>query len=1147
LLSSFRSLAALAVASLTVLVFAAPAVAQEDTPVGGLQQLPTPNDCISTEPAVDPNPAECGTVISGGVTDADSIAVTPDGKHAYVAASGGENGGSLATFSRNLSTGELSFNACMRDPSSNEVCSTEVTQLDGATYVVATDNHVYVASADSGAVRGFTRNTTSGALTPIALPGGCVQATGAGGCTDGDNGLAGVQHLVLSPDGEFLYATSQSGDRIVVLDRNTSTGALSNASSVTEDGVRATDISPDGADLYAVVPSTDRLIHYNRDAGTGALTRAECFRDESIVIPPMDCAEEANGLNGAFDVVVVTTGAKSDVYVVSGNQGTDPLDMGSTLARFDRDTTTGDLTAQTCLDDNESAEDCDTAVNGIYDASSISARPDGAFLYVTGTGDDAIAYFSRSVTTGVVTQATPADEKCVSDGDAECGTDNDKTGLSGVNETAISPDGRFLYSTSPEDDAVAEFAIQYEPACPDITRDDVPAQTAVDITPICTDLNQPRDLLTIEVVAQPNAPTGGEGTVTAEDRNNDGRAETLEYDPGNFIGTTTFTYRAVDDQGNPSPAATVTVTVVATGAPVISVSDAGGSEGDGTMQFTFQRTGPTTETITVTYSTENDTAVAPGDYTSQTGQTVVFSPGETSETVNVAIADDNIDEVTERFRLRITNAVESAGPAPAIADDLGIGTIADNDTAIASIADAQVDEDGGPASLVVTLSNPSSRTVTVTYSTGGGTATASQDYEEPAESSSVSFTAGDTSESITIPIIDDDDVETTETFNVTLSGPTGDAQLGDATGQVTITDDEIPALSIGDAGIAEGDADTRNATFAVTLSSPTSSTVTVNWASANGTAVAGSDYDTASGVLTFAPGETTKTVAVPVRGDTTEEPDETFVVNLSGQTNATIADGSGAGTIQNDDRAPAEEPPTPPTPPAPPAPPARTTIVVGDTGLAEGNRGRRNVTFTIALSQAASSAIGVDVTTANGTALAGQDYLAGSGRVTFAPGETTKTVPVVVLGDGTPEADEQFTLRLSNATGADIVKAAGTATIANDDIRRLLPGLSFTVSPRRDLTLPHVFRVRGRVTLPTGVTTEDGCGTGRVSAQYKNGGNTISTRRTRLRDDCTFTIRTPFNIARRLRNARRLKLTVRFHGNTYLRARTARAVFVRVR
>ena len=111
----------------------------------------------------------------------------------------------------------------------------------------------------------------------------------------------------------------------------------------------------------------------------------------------------------------------------------------------------------------------------------------------------------------------------------------------------------------------------------------------------------------------------------------------------------------------------------------------------------------------------------------------------------------------------------------------------------------------------------------------------------------------------------------------------------------------LPALSIGDVAVPEGNTGTSTATFTVSLSAASGQTVTVNYATANGSATAGSDYVTASGTLTFPPGSTTQTLSVTVNGDVAIEPNETFFVNLSGAANATIADAQGVGTITDDD------------------------------------------------------------------------------------------------------------------------------------------------------------------------------------------------------------------------------------------------------
>ncbi len=226
-----------------------------------------------------------------------------------------------------------------------------------------------------------------------------------------------------------------------------------------------------------------------------------------------------------------------------------------------------------------------------------------------------------------------------------------------------------------------------------------------------------------------------------------------------------------------------------------------------------------------------------------------------------------------------------------------------------------------------------------------------------------------------------------------------------------------PTLSIADVSISEGNSATTNANLAVTLSRAVTTPVTVGYHTANGTAVAGDDYTATTGTLTFAPGVTTQTIAVKVTGDTTVEPDETFTVTLTNPTGATLARTTATATITNDDVAV-----TPPT------------VSISDVSVAEGNTGTSNANFTVALSKATTNTVTVGYSTANGTAIAGDDYTATTGTLTFAPGVTTQTIAVKVTGDTTVEPDETFTVTLTNPTNATLNRTTATATITNDDV-----------------------------------------------------------------------------------------------------------------
>jgi chitinase len=189
--------------------------------------------------------------------------------------------------------------------------------------------------------------------------------------------------------------------------------------------------------------------------------------------------------------------------------------------------------------------------------------------------------------------------------------------------------------------------------------------------------------------------------------------------------------------------------------------------------------------------------------------------------------------------------------------------------------------------------------VTVAYATANGTATAGSDYS--ANSATLTFAPGETSQTITILIKSDRVGEPNETFMVNLSGATGGAVIIDGQGVGTIVDDE-PRISIGDVARSEGNSGTTLLVFTVTLSAASDVAVTVNFATANGTAKAGEDYDAQSGPVNFAPGETTKTISIAVKGDRKKEGDETFFINLTGALGALVLDGQGVGSILDDDR-----------------------------------------------------------------------------------------------------------------------------------------------------------------------------------------------------------------------------------------------------
>ncbi|HXH42086.1 MAG TPA: FG-GAP-like repeat-containing protein, partial [Thermoanaerobaculia bacterium] len=313
----------------------------------------------------------------------------------------------------------------------------------------------------------------------------------------------------------------------------------------------------------------------------------------------------------------------------------------------------------------------------------------------------------------------------------------------------------------------------------------------------------------------------------------------------------------------------------ATGALPVSVAT-GDFNGDGRSD------------LAVVNSGSNSVSVLLGTGTGTFGSATDLAVG--SSPFSLAIGDFNGDgrsdfAVANNFSNDVSILLGSTAP----------GTLA------FSSATYSVSESAGAVTITVNRTGGTDCSVTVNFATSNGTATAGSDYT--ATSGTLTFGPGVTSQSFTVPIIDDGVNEANETFTVTLSTPGGGAVLGSpASATATIIDDDpLPTLAINNVSKAEGTGGTTNFVFTVTLTGATEQNVTFNYATADGTAIAPGDYATTSGTLGFSPGTLTRTIAVPVFGDAVTEADETFTVALSSPTNATITTATGTGTIQNDD------------------------------------------------------------------------------------------------------------------------------------------------------------------------------------------------------------------------------------------------------
>jgi len=207
-----------------------------------------------------------------------------------------------------------------------------------------------------------------------------------------------------------------------------------------------------------------------------------------------------------------------------------------------------------------------------------------------------------------------------------------------------------------------------------------------------------------------------------------------------------------------------------------------------------------------------------------------------------------------------------------------------------------------------------------------------------------------------------------------------------------------------------------HADFVVTLSAPATETVTVTWATVPGTAGA-TDFQSANGTLTFAPGEQRKTISIAITPDTVKEGNEQFSVVLKSPVGATIGRATAIATIIDDDSTP-----------------ALPTLAIADASFHEGTTsapGRGS--FTVSLSAAASSPVSVRYATQDGTAIAGRNYVAQSGSLTFAAGETQKTITIAAIDDLAATPNQSFSLVLSAPSGATLAHGSATGTIIIDD------------------------------------------------------------------------------------------------------------------
>jgi hypothetical protein len=450
--------------------------------------------------------------------------------------------------------------------------------------------------------------------------------------------------------------------------------------------------------------------------------------------------------------------------------------------------------------------------------------------------------------------------------------------------------------------------------------------------------------------------------------------------------------------------------------PQISIGDVSmleGQAGTSAFVFTVSLDAVSGRTVTVDVASVDDTAtLGDNDYQQLTTTSLTFAPGEIAKQVQVLVNGDTTAEGNQTFFVGLSNAVNGT-----IADALGVGTIIDDETAVATIADVTVVEGSAGTSQIafVVARSDATGTASVDVQIADGSATEADGDYVALPLTTLSFADGQSEAPVTVIVNGDLKFEPDETVLLNLSNAVN-LVIGDSQGVGTIENDDVqPAISIADVQMSEGQAGTTVFEFDVSLSNPSAQTIAVTASSADDTAtLADGDYlQLMPTVVTFMPGQTTQTVQVGVNGDAVVEGNERFLVNLSDAVAATIADAQGQGLIVDDEG---------------------PVLSIDDVTMTEGQSGTTALVFTVTRTPA-TGVSEVAVATADGTAaVADQDYVALPATVLqFADGESTKNVTVVVNGDQKFEDDETVSVMLSNVTGASLGDAQGLGTISNDD------------------------------------------------------------------------------------------------------------------
>ena len=479
-----------------------------------------------------------------------------------------------------------------------------------------------------------------------------------------------------------------------------------------------------------------------------------------------------------------------------------------------------------------------------------------------------------------------------------------------------------------------------------------------------------------------------------------------------------------DDEGPPTTGPTL---------PVVTVSAPPTNEGLIGLVVTFTLDSPAVGGETVNFALPSGTAINGVDYNDYPGGFVEFSPGDTSQDLVLTLIDDTIVEPDETFSIVLSNpnglTIDQASTTLTILnDDEGPPTTGPT-LPVVTVSAPPTNE--GLIGLVVTftLDSPAAGGETVNFALPSGTAINGVDYND-FPGGFVEFSFGDTSQEVTLTLIDDTVVEPDETFSIVLNNPNG-LTIDQASTTLTILNDDegppttgptLPVVTVSAPPTNEG---LIGLVVTFTLDSPAAGGETVNFALPSGTAINGVDYnDFPGGFVEFSFGDTSQDVVLTLIDDTVVEPDETFSIVLSNPTGLTIGQASATLTILNDDEGPINTDPPVLTVTSPPTNEGLIGLPVTFT-LSRPAEGGESVLFDLI-----GGVAGSNLPNANPL----EDYLpATQVEVEFAFGETSQTLFLTMVDDAIREPDEFFTLSLYEPVGLELASDLVALGILNDD------------------------------------------------------------------------------------------------------------------